>query len=521
MRNYLYAITANTWYWLIAFVNASAVLLFKAFPTVDGTPHALTSKLLWARWSGAEFTDGIVCTGSYWVPNALGNYLLVAIQALGMQDGGERAMFFIIILSLTTGTWSLAKAMGRERPWLVLLVLPFTYAFPLVMGFSNFLLGIGGGLFLCAYAIRTSLQARQQWCIYLIASLLILWTHAMAFGVLTLVTGGLFIYRWLFATFSERLVGPMAGLRSTGVVSFALLSVPGVVLLFLFNQGQEGAMGAMDLRVNWEMLKDIRVLTLYDKGEEHVFRFFAKLMFILLGIFAFTDRLASRPSRSMLRTYDGVLFAAALILVVYLLAPDSTGYASYVSVRLQLCFFLLLTTWSACAVESGKWTLPILTAVTLAHLDRLSYINDKMAPLSLELVELRDAAQHLDKDAVVLPVSFENNWLLAHVETTLGVEGKALLLENNAFNMPYFPLVWCKDLPWSLYEHVHLKQPERTLNWLSKYEEDEKAPRLDQIAVIGWAIDTSNVQAKNLLPVLAQDYTLTYTNAYVRVFTRK
>ena len=123
---------------------------------------------------------------------------------------------------------------------------------------------------------------------------------------------------------------------------------------------------------------------------------------------------------------------------------------------------------------------------------------------------------------MVLPVSFENNWLLAHVETTLGIDGQALLLENNAFNMPYFPLVWCKDLPWPLYEHIHLKRSERTLSWLSSYVASGGIePRLDQIAVVGWRSDSSDVQARNLLPVLAKDYALTYTNGYVRVFTHK
>ena len=98
-------------------------------------------------------------------------------------------------------------------------------------------------------------------------------------------------------------------------------------------------MGTVSLRVNLDMLKDLCVLTLYDKGEEHVFRFFAKLMFILLGVFAFTDRMASRPSRSMLRTYDGLLFAAALILVVYSPAP---GFNRVCQLRIRPLAALLL-----------------------------------------------------------------------------------------------------------------------------------------------------------------------------------
>ncbi len=521
MRKLLSALTANTWYWLLAMANASVVLLFTAFPTVDGTPHALTSRLLLTRWSGAHFTDGIVCTGSYWVPNALGNYLLVAIQAFGANDGGERALFFLIILSLTTGSWYLARVMGHERPWFVLLVLPFTYSFLLVMGFSNFLLGMGGTLFLCAYAVRTALRSPTHKVFYLLGSLLVLWTHAMAFGVMTLVLGMLLGYNWLFASYCERTVGPFAGLKSTGVAAFTLLSLPGLILLFLFNKDQEGMLGAVDPSVNWGMLKDLRVLTLYDKNEEHVFRFFAKLTFVALGVYVAMDRIASGLSRAALQRYDGLLLAATLIFVVHLFAPDSTGYASYVSVRLQLCFFLLLIIWFACAIRPGSWTVPILTAVILAHADRLSYINEKMAPLSSELADLRDASRHLEKGAVVLPVSFERNWLMAHVETTLGVDGHAMLLENNAFNMPYFPLVWCKDLPWPLYEHIHLKHEERTLNWLSNYTEKGLMPRLDQIAVVGGAVDSSDIMARNLFPLLAKDYSLTYSNDHVRVYTHK
>lgn len=501
---------------VVALAQVILLLTLPAFPTVDGPSHAYSARVFAERLSGSTAYDGIVVDGKLWNPNTLGYFLLVLLRAIPSSDGGERLFACITSTVLIIGLWRLANALKvRERMALALL-LPLTVNFLLVMGFNNFLLGMGIGYMAIATCVNTGIRRPGDMLGITLLLLLVLWSHALAFVLIVLTGGSLLLGQALLPRRPElSATGPK--LLSPPWIRFALLSIPGIVLVLLFNQGQQSDWGSSTPRVNLDSLLDLRVLTLYDKSEEHSFRFFLKL--ILVGIFIgdSISRFRSRSDMPIWRDHDAVLLAAAPMGILYLLAPDSAGYASYISLRVQFALLILLFLWAALVLPKHYYTTALGVVMVLFVLDRISYVREKAGPLAEVLAKIRDAGEHLPAGSIVLPVSSEKNWLLAHADIGLGVSSACVLLENNAFNMPYFPLAWDKSMPWPLYEHLHLKQHERQFTWIREHMDQRRSPRITHVALTGWSIDSTEARMASLRELLHERSSLMFDNGYVHI----
>lgn len=508
----------TSWLFPAVFALAQSILLLAtpSFPTVDGPSHAYSARVFAERLTGSTAYDGIVVDGNLWNPNTLGYFVLALLRTIPNSDGGERLFVCITSTVLVFGSWRLALAFKvRDRIALALL-LPLTVNFLLVMGFNNFLLGLGIGYMAIAQCMNTGIRRPRDMISISLFLLLVLWSHALAF-VLIVLTGGSLLLGQAFLSSTPDPSATGTNLLSRPWMRFGLLSIPGTLLVLMFNQGQQSEWGASTPSVNLDSLLDLRVLTLYDKSEEHSFRFFLKL--VLIGIFIgdSISRFRSRSTMPIWRDHDAVLLAAAPMGVLYLVAPDSAGYASYISLRVQFALLILLFLWAALALPKHYYTTALGVVMVLFVLDRISYVREKVGPLADVVVKIRDAGQHLPAGSVVLPASSEKNWLLAHADIGLGVSSACVLLENNAFNMPYFPLVWDKSMPWPLYEHLHLKQYERSFVWLREHMDQQRSPRITHVALTGWVVDSTDTRMASLLGLLKERSSLVYANGYVRI----
>lgn len=490
-------------------LSALAFWTMPLFITVDGTTHSYTARLLLERWSGQD--DPFTELNSYWLPNALGHYLLAAMQLVLSPDLAQRLLIFLLILGPGLGLLKWCTAMGRPVPWPVLFVLPFCYNFLLMMGFFNFLLGMTLALFLMAFAQRHAPLKGRNAALFVLASLAVFWSHAMTFFFVGLNHGVLALMRFL----DDR------GRASTKARWIALLRsgallVPGTLLFVLFTGDHESHWGPASVVSNLYDLKNVRSLVLINFIDENAFNAVIGALFVGFLLKGAWDRLAGKAPFGA--PGDALLLGALVLLPLYLFVPDSTGYASFITQRLQLMMAFLLIAWTAVVTTTDRWTLSLLVVLLAAHGLRLNYIRDRMAPFQEQRLALAEAARSLPEGATVLPINFEPEWLLGHQAAELGVHQRLHVLDNYECSMGYFPLTWRKDLPPPVYEHLVTPADRQCFAWLKDHVADQGAPSMDHIALIG-TVDSSSCKASNVLPILNAHYRRTFDNGYVRVYS--
>lgn len=501
--------------WILAFLlNGVSIWLFPAFPTVDGSTHSLTSKLILDQILGQA--DPNISVGSYWVPNALGHYALVALQFVLSPTIAERTLLFLILCGMGIGLFRICQALGNSKPWATLLALPFGYSFLLTMGFYNFLLGLTIALFILAYLFKEGLAHGKQWLVFLAGSLIVLWCHAMAFFFLALVTTvyGLHIY----LAGATRKKPNKAALYSLLRMSAVLL--PGTVLFFMFTTGQDTQWGTADADKALKELIDLRILVLYSFELERPYVLFFTSMLALLGIRTMMQVLSGGLGGMFERPSTFLLLTSFLLLGLYFVLPDSTGYASFISLRLQLMVMVLLIAWAAVELPFGRWPGALVVIILAVHITRLDYMRDLMAPHSAKESAIAQASRVMPAHTNVLPINFEPDWMFGHQAAGLGLFNDLYIVENYECSVGYFPLVWRKNLPSPLYWHLMTATDKQCFDWLKDYVDAKETPSMDQIALIG-PVDSTSCKAQNVLPILKAHYHRTFDNGYVQIFTLK
>jgi len=423
----------------------------------------------------------------------------------------ERILLALIIFGVGIGTYALTRAFGGRSP-LVLLVLPFTVNFLLVLGFHNFLLGLGGALLLSAWWITRERPTWLSWSLLASAALLLFYTHTTGLVLFLLITGAHELYSF-FKTMG-RIVEDPPNIRWRRGALFALACAPAIVLFLFFNASRSSSWGQVDHAANLRELFNLRSMLLLGHQEEK-FNYAMKLILVGSLCMALVTRVGrERVWRPLYR--DIPLFLGMALLVLYFLVPDSSGYASYITVRLQLMALILLVVWIASQPMPGMLALAPTVMVLLLQYARSQHLHHDLAPLAGPRDLLLDAAEKLPEGAVVLPISNEGNWLLGHAASLLAVQRNVVLLDNYECGTGYFPLVWCPGLPEPL--HAHFANSERCLGWLPAYIESNTIPKIDRIVLFGYGQNTGSCAATDLRTKLAGYYKPGYANGYVQVY---
>ena len=495
----------------VLILNACWIFLPTCFVSLDGWAHLQSARILIDGPDGSLF-----CPNPSIVPNQTAYWVLGVLQAILPALLAERVLIALILLLLGGGTWMLARAYGQGNP-LVLLVLPFTFNFMLLLGFHNFLLGLGLALVFAAQWIRAR---RLTWIalgLFVLASFLLFYTHPMVVAVFYLLCGGheAAVHLGIF----ERERPGLLGKPFVAIAAFAMVCAPAVVAIVLFNSAQHSSPGAVDRVFNLRELIDLRSLVLFDKEGEMKFLYALKLILFVAALIVGFERYRSRLSgRRILQPGDVLLFASIVVFAGYFTMPDSAGFASYITVRLQLIGLLLFVAWLAVRpVPLAQLFAPVLM-VLLVHNARSGYIRERMDVIAPKLELVQEAAEHIPVGATVLPVSTEPHWLLSHLPSMLGAVRDINVMCDYECSLSYFPLVWCESTPAPML--AHFDGSSICLDWLEAHTTSGAAPAIDHIVLLGFPSDSISCAKDNLEAVLAQHYRQTFSNAYAKIFER-
>lgn len=216
-------------------LNGLWILTIPSFPTLDGWTHLHTARMLMDGQFGQLY-----CENPGMVPNQMGHWVLGLLLHLFSPMQAERVLLALIVTIMGLGAYALARAFARPNV-LVLLVLPFTYGFLLVLGFHNFLLGVGLALLFAGIWLRSRRVGIVQYLLLLIATLVLYHTHSMALIFFLLLCG---MHELAIATgFHSRTGAGWAKGRFAPLAAFVVTILPATVLFLRFSLTQENSWG--------------------------------------------------------------------------------------------------------------------------------------------------------------------------------------------------------------------------------------------------------------------------------------
>lgn len=492
-------------------LNGLWILSIPSFPTLDGWTHLHTARML----SDGQYGQ-IFCSNSGLVPNQFAHWVLALLLKLLSPLHAERVLLAVIVTTMGLGSYALSRAFVRPN-LLVLLVLPFTYGFLLVMGFHNFLLGVGLALLFAAWWVRSSAKHKLQYVLLLLASVVLYYTHTMALILFLAICG---LHELMLVAGLHTRPESWATGRIKPLLAFVLAVIPAFALFVLFDLGQAKSWGHVERSTLLRELIDLRYLLLYAREQEVKFTYAMKLILVGSFVLALFHRFVPlQGSRWKPRRADLLLLLAGLFLVLYFIVPDSAGYAGFISIRLQLFALLCIILWTAAQpIPSAAALAPVLMLLML-HQARLNHIKEFMAPLAQARDHVMDAAQHIPEGALVFPIHNMPNWELAHIPSLLAVERKVDLLYSYEAGTGYFPLNWCEGLPSPLLGH--LKGGDRCLTWLDAHVAERTWPVIDHIVLIGKVYENKPCYRAALETTLSKHFVPGYSNDLVNIYQLK
>ncbi|MFC2081298.1 hypothetical protein ACFLR8_03725, partial [Bacteroidota bacterium] len=269
-----------------------------------------------------------------------------------------------------------------------------------------------------------------------------------------------------------------------------------------------------------ELLKwifDVRSLIIHNYVAEAKF---SRIIFIVaVGLFLFSiikfslckarDKLHIKLNSPQF--FFGIL--SMIFLILYFIFPNNSSGGGYISVRLNILFYLVFFTWLS-TLKYPSYLIKIGFVVVLISTIGLLFRNHVGLRGYKNLVEnFTEAEEHVTENSVILPIRNSGRMLDGHFPHYLGWNKPVIILENFEATTRYYPLEWnreelpCVMLGDSILMDVCLynRFPSTSINQVN----------IDYVVV--WGTDDMNDCKKDLLTIVNRDYNMIYTSESPKV----
>jgi hypothetical protein len=437
-------ISVPSLFFVLVSLNALPLILLPYYPSLDGPVHLYNVNLLREMIMGGNplITDFFSINRDI-IPNWTSTFILAIFRLVLSSQVADKLFLLTIAFALPWTVFSLIRRVAPQNMLLSLFSLSFVYTYPFGLGFYNFCFGVVVYLCILNFWIgRKNVLASLMGLSGLL--LLAYFTHILVF-VLSFSSVGLYSVLQLAGNIRRktRYQQPM---KEIAVILMA--GLPGLVLSFIYLSQWNDPVAASRLPLK-DLLKwifDARFLIIHNYLREDDF---SRLVFFTafgLIIYISTRYFSKKPEHkptvqcSSPRFFAGLL--SMIFLILYLVFPDESSGGSYLSVRLNLFFYLALFIWLTTFTYPKK--LLVLAALVLfVATAGLTYRNYYSTRNYNQLIKNFHAAEEwVTAHSVILPIT-NNNWLLDdHFPSYLGWEKPVILLENYEASTGYFPVVW-------------------------------------------------------------------------------
>lgn len=429
---------------VITLLNLFPILFTKFVPTIDGACHLYNSKLINHLLFDAPSRINDFFTFNHEpVPNYFGHILLSFFNLCFPAWLSEKAMIIFYLLVFPFSFRRLIISISPNNLLLSYLVFPFTYNIIFFyLGFYNNSFAIIFMLLALSYWIRNEEDLnffsnklnpkKGRWrkrFLFILLLLLTYFSHLFIFGILLFIIG----IQILIKNFAD-VKSFMVLFRKS--ITLILFSIIPLVLIFFYFQSRKST-GEIDyLSFNEHLFWLKNLILTYD--EDPIFVGILFYSFVILVIAAIIYRI--RNVRKFLVVSDFYLVAAILLLVFYFTIPDGDGVAGYVTLRLGLLFFIILSIWIA-SQHIPMWVIVAFISVMLVchfklNVDRMNTIE----PLNTIAIDVYNLSKQIEPNSLVLPINCSDNSRLIHFSSYLGIDKPIIVLDNYECERGWFPL---------------------------------------------------------------------------------
>ncbi len=412
------------------------VLLHAFYPTLDGPSHLYNSgiidQLLFYPSSAAH--DFFMMNPSP-EANWSGHFLLALFNLFLPAFLSEKLLLVIYIVGITYSFRYLIRTMSPANNIGSWLIFPFIYSFPFCIGFWNFCLAIPILFLTTAYFIRNENRLNiRHGLILALLFLLLYFSHLMVL-LLAFLFLGMMIASNLFSSVTRTgLIRKIIFLIAAGFPAFILS-----VYFMVKNSGTHDRSVFLETSqlVNW--ILNINPIITINHEVEQAFTIPIRIAFVAMFMYIIYCRM---KNKIFLKKGDVWFLACIFLTILYFVTPDELSSGGFVSIRILLFFFLTLILWFAIQPANKMVVIIFVGICVLPNLLFLRYHYQQASVLCEEVLEITSAADHIEKNSVVLPLNYSDNWLHSNLSDYIGATKQILMLDNYEAAKPHFPTCW-------------------------------------------------------------------------------
>lgn len=486
-------------------------------PTLDGPSHLYNARLIGRLLIGNSTAGSLHELNSFLLPNSLGHFVLLFLQAFMNPVAAEKAFQGIYLISFALSfRYMLSRIGARLYPWSYLSI-PLSWNLLFFLGFYNFCISSALALFTFGYlAGQKKSFGPLQYVTGIALTILVFFSHLFSLVVLIMSLG---IWQLIVAMTDMKEKG--SGFSISGLIrsfrTFAFIFIPALLLVawYFLNSTAVSELAFRSFQDLFESLYRYELFMLYRLDAELILAglFPAALLFLL--ILSFLKR-SDYLNRSV-----PMFVIASVLLVLYFIAPAAMASGEYVNERFAFYFMLFVIAGLAAFSSALKVSNVVVTLIFV--LFQMSLWAEKVPGFEDEekrIDEFVKASGYMKNGGTYLPLDYERSWLSGHQCSYAGVYSGVVILDNYEAFRGYFPVAWKeKKNPFPSLGDFYAIPPDPDI---ARYE-SSTGIRVDFVSLWKFQRDTVNARSENLMRLLQLNYEEVYDSHLqrIRLFKRK
>ncbi|MBK6777854.1 MAG: hypothetical protein IPG74_19155 [Flavobacteriales bacterium] len=495
---------------LLLVANALSLFLFRWFTTLDGPTLALKAAVIESSWTTPKYLADGVAYDVARLPAGPSELIMMAFLKIGGPAFAQTAFGVLAVLMLGLSVIALLRALDVRPHVAVILLLPLSFNYLLVLGVFAFLLSTAMAFATVAWWISIKRLKVLHVFMLLVSLFLCSLVHRSGgpVALVLLACCELMVWRsqpdayrtrWSFAPMKVRLF-------IIGVVTCAIALLIHRMQLLSSIQG-----ASLSNRSPFLDLVGFRPFLLFDRSEEVPYLLALGLLFVSLVVVALRRRLKNPRS---LMPVDGLAACALVLIMASLLVRNRLADMLFLAERAQTIAFILLALWAVAQPRSVISS--FLSALALAvHVVRLVHAEEKMAGLEARTKSILTAGAACGEGSVIMPITLEPNWLLTHNAAYLAIDHPGIVLTTRDHlnfttdSIPADPFWW------------YLNHRYGPWDWFGAHVAQHNPPLIDHVLVIGNDPVLRDSIMEGVQPVLDSAYWITQDDGYSTLYTLK
>jgi hypothetical protein len=507
-------------------------LTLKYFLTLDGPSHLYNASVIRELLFGkSQLIAAAYQLNPVTTPNWTGHLILAL---LGSVFSGWFTEKIFILLNLVLLPVSFRYFVGSVAPGnrnLSCLSLPFSYTFLFQCGFFNFCLA-----FIIMFLTAGWWYRRQErpGAVNIIALSILLTISFFSHPVVFAFTGALLGMLMIASCAKESSTVKEFLLKVLQRAALLLLaSLPSLALmgLFLTRTTVESPGIPVPKSEMWQWLLQVRPLLLFNITKESEVSTWFNIVWITIIGFTLYRRIGRvREERragtgflpSVIKAFeisDSILLLAVFAFILYFTVPYNSG-AGVMSDRLVAVFFIIWVLWLALQPLTRWVRMFVVTATLTLTMILLIEHYPSFRHFSQRAQEFEKASGYIGDETIVLPVNWEQSWLLGHSSGYLADGKRIVLLDNYEAITSWFPVCWkIRGFP-------EIRLGDRTYiadTWWYGADKQGDPRTIDYVVIYGNTAQLEEPVKADLKKVLEEQYRLAYRSqsGFIEVFTLK